>query len=96
MSAVGAASPFLEGDKHQPEGNMIKNKHSAFAQAMRQILVNNYITCQTNNKDIRVTRIAEAEKLFQTQRIFYFCLFELGLQYQDLTQLRRQKGMQAR
>jgi hypothetical protein len=24
MSGGGAASPFLEGDKHQPEGNMIK------------------------------------------------------------------------
>ncbi len=31
MSGGGAASPFMEGDKHQPEGNMIKNKHSAFA-----------------------------------------------------------------
>ena len=49
MSGGGAASPFLEGDKHQPEGNKIKNKHSAFAQAMRQILVNNYFTCQANH-----------------------------------------------
>jgi len=24
MSGGGAASPFMEGDKHQPEGNMIK------------------------------------------------------------------------
>ena len=75
MSAVGAASPFLEGDKHQPEGNMIKNKHSAFAQAMRQILVNNYITCQTNNKDIKGYKDCRSRKNCSKHSVYFISVF---------------------
>jgi hypothetical protein len=95
MSGGGAASPFMEGDKHQPKWKMIKNKHSAFAQAMRQLLFRNYFSDQQQRYK-GLQGLQKRKKSFQTQRIFCSCLSESVLQYQDLTQLRRRKGMQAR